>query len=460
MHKSVLRSTPFRLTLALGLAFLLALALAGMVAFSLINDALYARLDRDIMDTYSVIEQSFVGDDLTDLADLVTSHARASVGMNEVFRLEAPDGSQIAGNLPMLPASEGWATVAAPEIGLAARSDTYRIFSGPIGQYRLAVGVSLTETNAIGWIVLTSLAWTMGALVLVLLLVGLATAIRGQRRLDSVAETLERVSRGQLDARIPLSTRNDDIDALAADVNGALDRLAALVEGMRQVSIDIAHELKTPLNRLSISLDNARDASNDQPEVVALLDEARHEVHQVNSIFEAMLRIAQIESGARRARFAPVDLGVIAERVTEAYEPVASERSQTLELSLPASPAIISGDKDLVTQALANLIENAIRHCPEGAAIRLAVERDNNQSIITISDNGPGISDADKPRVFDRLFRVEKSRTSPGNGLGLSLVKAIADLHGASVSLADNHPGLSVRIAISSLPAPDVARPD
>ncbi|MCF1741676.1 sensor histidine kinase [Paradevosia shaoguanensis] len=447
MHKSVLRSTPFRLTLALGLAFLLALALAGMVAFSLINDALYARLDRDIMDTYSVIEQSFVGDDLTDLADLVTSHTRASVGMNEVFRLEAPDGSQIAGNLPILPASEGWATVAAPEIGLAARSDTYRIFSGPIGQYRLAVGVSLTETNAIGWIVLTSLAWTMGALVLVLLLVGLATAIRGQRRLDSVAETLERVSRGQLDARIPLSTRNDDIDALAADVNGALDRLAALVEGMRQVSVDIAHELKTPLNRLSISLDNARDASDGQPEVLALLDEARHEVHQVNSIFEAMLRIAQIESGARRARFAPVDLGTIAERVTEAYEPVANERSQTLELALSPSAVIVPGDKDLLTQAVANLVENAIRHCPEGSAIRLAVADADGSPRIVVSDDGPGIPDGDKLRVFDRLYRVEKSRTTPGNGLGLSLVKAVADLHGATVTLADNQPGLRIQMA-------------
>ncbi|KFL28124.1 hypothetical protein JP74_03970 [Devosia sp. 17-2-E-8] len=447
MHKSVLRSTPFRLTLALGLAFLLALALAGMVAFSLINDALYARLDRDIMDTYSVIEQSFVGDDLTDLADLVTSHARASVGMNEVFRLEAPDGSQIAGNLPMLPASEGWATAAASEIGLAARSDTYRLFSGPVGQYRLAVGVSLTETNAIGWIVLTSLAWTMGALVLVLLLVGVATATRGQRRLDSVAETLERVSRGQLDARIPLSTRNDDIDALAADVNGALDRLAALVEGMRQVSVDIAHELKTPLNRLSISLDNARDASDGQPEVLALLDEARHEVHQVNSIFEAMLRIAQIESGARRARFAPVDLGAIAERVTEAYEPVANERSQSLELSLPPGPVIVPGDKDLLTQAVANLVENAIRHCPEGSAIRLAVADADGSPRIVVSDDGPGIPDGDKLRVFDRLYRVEKSRTTPGNGLGLSLVKAVADLHGATVTLADNQPGLRIQMA-------------
>ncbi|QMV02983.1 HAMP domain-containing protein [Devosia sp. D6-9] len=447
MHKSVLRSTPFRLTLALGLAFLLALALAGMVAFSLINDALYARLDRDIMDTYSVIEQSFVGSDLTDLADLVTSHTRASVGMNEVFRLEAPDGSQIAGNLPILPASEGWATAAASEIGLVARSDTYRLFSGPVGQYRLAVGVSLTETNAIGWIVLTSLAWTMGALVLVLLLVGVATATRGQRRLDSVAETLEQVSRGQLDARIPLSTRNDDIDALAADVNGALDRLAALVEGMRQVSIDIAHELKTPLNRLSISLDNARDASNGQPEVLALLDEARHEVHQVNSIFEAMLRIAQIESGARRARFAPVDLGVIAERVTEAYEPVANERSQSLELSLPPTPAIVPGDKDLLTQAVANLVENAIRHCPEGSAIRLAIADADGSPRIVVSDDGPGIPDGDKLRVFDRLYRVEKSRTTPGNGLGLSLVKAVADLHGATVTLADNQPGLRIQMA-------------
>ncbi|MBI4048106.1 MAG: HAMP domain-containing histidine kinase, partial [Devosia nanyangense] len=223
--------------------------------------------------------------------------------------------------------------------------------------------------------------------------------------------------------------------------------LAALVEGMRQVSVDIAHELKTPLNRLSISLDNARDASDGQPEVLALLDEARHEVHQVNSIFEAMLRIAQIESGARRARFAPVDLGAIAERVTEAYEPVANERSQSLELSLPPTPAIVPGDKDLLTQAVANLVENAIRHCPEGSAIRLAVADADGSPRIVVSDDGPGIPDGDKLRVFDRLYRVEKSRTTPGNGLGLSLVKAVSDLHGATITLADNQPGLRIQMA-------------
>lgn len=459
MPSRLLASTPFRLVLLLGSAFLVALGIAAAVAFTLIRDDIHARTERDIADTYGVIERSFAENDVSDLEELVRSHVAATLEHNEVFRLEGPDGATIAGNIAAMPEQDGWATRPAAALGLPEAVADYRILSGHVGPYRLAVGVSLAETEAIGWTVLVVVGWTVGGLALAILLLGGLAAIRGQRRLDAIAGTMERIAHGQMQARIPRSGRGDDIDVLVGNVNAALDRLAALVEGMRQVSVDIAHELKTPLNRLSIAVGSAIEAADEESEIRPLLEEARQEAGQVTAIFDAMLRIAQIESGARRARFAPVPLAPILETVADAYGPVAADRDQALSLAVAPDIGGMQGDKDLLMQAFANIVENAIRHCPEGTSIRIAGRVDEGCVRVTISDDGPGIPDAEKPKVFDRLYRLEKSRSTPGNGLGLSLVKAIVELHGGSVGLADNGPGLKVSIA---LPATGLSslRPD
>lgn len=449
MRSAFLRSTPFRLTLVLGAAFLLALAVAGFTAFVLIRQELAARVDRTVTDTYSVIRQSYGENDFADLQDAVHSHVAATIGHERVFALIGRDAAVLAGNIATSPKADGWATVTATSLGVGDASDDYRIYVGEIGGYRLLVGSSYAETNAVGRLAFTSLAWAGALLVALILIAGVLVAMRGQRRLDGIAATMHRVGRGELMARIATTGRGDDIDILVGEVNAALDRLSALVEGMRQVSVDIAHDLKTPLNRLAIIVENAIEADEAGKPVATFLTQAQQEGARINATFDALLRIAQIEAGARRARFVPVAPDALLESIAEAYGEVAVEHGQTLQLLPAGSLPAIHGDRDLLLQLLANLVENAIRHCPPGARIALGGRIGAGRVELVVADNGPGIPAAERDKVFRRLYRVEKSRTTPGSGLGLSLVKAIVDLHGATVTLGDNAPGLTVTVSFA-----------
>ena len=262
-----------------------------------------------------------------------------------------------------------------------------------------------------------------------------------------------RVSHGELAARIPLLGKGDDIDLLSRDINVALERLAAAVESMRQVSSDIAHDLKTPLNHLKITLEEAKlNAARGAP-VADELESALAEADQINQTFEALLRIAQIESGARKSRFAPVNLTEIFARLPKSMAASRRMPGRTLKCDFePGGQHMISGDRELLTQMYANLIENAIRHCPQGAVIRLSIIATGDPIVTSVEDNGPGIPEDEHEKVFRRLYRLEKSRTSPGTGLGLSLVKAMADLHAAEIRLENAQPGLRVIITFSRQP--------
>ncbi|HEV7718921.1 MAG TPA: HAMP domain-containing sensor histidine kinase, partial [Arsenicitalea sp.] len=294
--------------------------------------------------------------------------------------------------------------------------------------------------------------WAAAIFTMFVVAAGVMIAVQAQRRLEGIAGTMRRVGQGELGARIPVSGRDDDIAALTGQVNGALDRLSALVEGMRQVSVDIAHDLKTPLNRLAITIESAIEADRNGQQLDELLAQAQQEGQQINATFDALLRIAQIEAGARRSRFAPQDLRGLLESIVEIYSEVALERGQTLELT-PSQGVLlpVSGDPELLTQLFVNLVENALRHGPPGVSVSILLERYAGGAIVRISDTGPGIPDDERERVFRRLYRLDKSRTTPGSGLGLSLVKAVADLHGATIELADNQPGLRVTLLFPTI---------
>ena len=361
MLRSLQRSTPFRLMAALGGTFLVFLVLAGIAAFGLIRAELDARMQRQLEQTFAVIAQSYGEDDITDLTDLVRSNSAANASDERVFLLRDAAGTALAGNIVTAPQTDGWSAVPPEALGLPAADAQYQIFSGPIGPNRLTVGASFAETGAIGTIVLNSLGLAAALFVMLLVVVGILIAARGQRRMDRIADTMALVGKGELSARIPLRGNHDDLDELSIQINQALDRLAGLVEGMRQVSVDIAHDLKTPLNRLSFTVQQAIDNEEAGRPLAPLLQQVQDEARQINTTFEALLRIAQIESGARRARFKPLSLGPILENLFEAYEDVAFEQGQSLHLALEPLPAIV-GDRDLLTQMIANLIEK--RHPP------------------------------------------------------------------------------------------------
>ena len=258
---------------------------------------------------------------------------------------------------------------------------------------------------------------------------------------------------GDLDRRLPTTTGDrsrsgDEFDRLATNLNIMLDRIEVLVKGLRQVSTDIAHDLRTPLGRLRRTLELARDSALVDPKsaVAPVIDQAIEEADALLATFGALLRIAQIEAGASRRGFGPVDLSAVLEAVLEVYAPAAEEKSQNLTRRIPAG-IVVLGDRALLTQMLANLVENAIRHSPSDAHIDVALRAADNREgpEVAIKDDGPGIPEAERDKVFRRFYRLDASRSAPGNGLGLALVAAAADLHGATIRLFDNPPrGLRV----------------
>lgn len=439
------RSTPFRLALSFAFLFLLAFLLSGLVVYQLMRADLSDRLDAAARETFSVISATYAEGDLEDLVATVDSHSRLVSGKEQLFSLTGVKGEHLAGNLTASGLPAGVSIIDDRTAGVP-EGISYRAYSGKVGANSLTVALSVSQTEALENIMFDGFGWATVIVACVAVAGGALLATRVQRRLDAIALTMGDVSQGRLDARIPLIGNGDDIDGVSAQVNAALDRLSALVEGMRQVSSDIAHDLKTPLNRLQMTLEAADEKVASGNDVSREIVEALTESGQINETFEALLRIAQIEAGARKARFADLNLDTVVDAIAEIYADVAEDAGMSLSArkTLQGPGGLIHGDSELLTQMFANLVENVLRHCPCGTAIELSVRRDGDRVVAIVADDGPGIPQEEHDKVFQRLFRLDKSRTTPGSGLGLSLVRAIADLHGAAIKLEDRRPGLAV----------------
>jgi signal transduction histidine kinase len=449
---SLVRSSPFRLALAFGLLFIAAFVASVFVAYQSVRTDLSERLDRSIEDTYSIVIASYGAGDLEDLIASVDTHARIAESDERFVILFGPDGKRLAGNVEAVAAPKGWSTLPAAAVGVSG-NEPYRVYAGEFDGNRLVVGMSFSETDELLEIALTSFGWGFLLIAIGVVGGGAFLAARIQRRMDAIAGTMIQVSHGELASRIPLIGNGDDIDTLSMQINAALERLAALVEGMRQVSADIAHDLKTPLNRLKLIIETAIDKEAHGVPVSADLADARIESDQINATFDALLRIAQIESGARKSRFVSLSLDEVVASIAEIYEDVAADAGLELDYRQNQGRShLITGDRELLLQLFSNLVENAIRHCPAGTAISLALNETEAATVATVRDNGAGIPKGERENVLRRLYRLDKSRTTPGSGLGLSLVKAIADLHGATLKLDDGEPGLKVTIAFPKHP--------
>ena len=442
---SLLASTPLRLALLFASLFLGAFLLSGVAAYQYLKTEISLRDDRLIKENFDVYSASFLKDGIEDLTDNIKLQIAAAGNGENIYLLQDPEGKVLASNVASLPAHPGWSDLGGTDLGLDSDL-SFRLFEGTFSGYRLVLGVDNEDTASLEGIALASFGWA--SLVSLALAIGGAALIasRARHRYDAVRNSINLIGQGDLSARIPLIGKGDDIDLLSGDINAALERLSQLVEGMRQVSADMAHELKTPLGRLKINLQTAMDKQakglRSSKELKAASDEADH----INATFAALLRIAQIESGARKSRFAKFDLREVLADVTDVYSDVAEDAGQTLTFQNMDSAATVNGDRELLVQMFANLIENSIRHCPKGAAISVALSAPAGRVSACVADNGPGIPVAERGKVLRRLYRLEKSRSSPGSGLGLSLVRAIADLHEAQLSLDDNHPGLKVAV--------------
>ncbi|MBL0373972.1 HAMP domain-containing histidine kinase [Rhizobium sp. KVB221] len=445
---SVWRSTPFRLAVTFACIFVAAFLLAGVITYQLFKKELLDNLDRSMRELHTVIASSYDTNDLEDLTATVGTYARLNKPRERVFALFDSAGTMIAGNALPNSVPDGLSTARARTLGFNFSGD-YRVIAGPAGEYRLIIAESFNETDRLEDIAFRSFIWATLLVALLAVAGGVYVAAKAQRRLDGIASAMTSVSHGRLDTRVPIHGSYDDIDVVSLQINEALERLSTLVETMRQVSSDMAHELKTPLNRLKMHIEDAVEESENGQDVAQSLQNARDEVDQINATFEALLRISQIEAGARKTRFQTLDLTQILADVSEIYAGVAEDAGMTLADRIDrGNSSSIDGDRELLTQMFVNLVENAIRHCPKGTVITLAIEKQGPQAVASIADDGPGIPEDERHKVFRRLYRLDKSRTTAGSGLGLSLVHAIVDLHDGQVELADNRPGLKVEVTL------------
>ena len=250
---------------------------------------------------------------------------------------------------------------------------------------------------------------------------------------------------GDWSRRIPLSAVDDDLTSLARSFNRLFDRIERLLIANKHVSADIAHDLRKPLASMLRRLEAARAGDASPDAVRADIDGAIEDIGGVLETFDALLRIGQIEAGARRAAFRPLDLAEVAREVVEAYEPAAEEERKTLVARLDG-PLPISGDRELLVQMIANLLDNALRHTPPGVRVEVSGRCTARGVELSVADGGRGVPPAELTAIFQPLYRAEASRASPGTGLGLSLVAAIAELHGFECSASDNRPGLRIRL--------------
>lgn len=442
------RHSSFRLALGITLAVLGALILAGTVGYSALHRQLADRQDARLMEIFTTLQQTDAMDQ-QDLIDAVAARISASPNHSSVFLLRNAAGKVLVSNLGDVAVKPGWSIIEAADLGLQT-DYPYRVYAGNLNGDYLVVGLSNADLDDLAEIILSGFGWSALAVLIAAIAAGTWIASRLERRLGEVTSRLQRVAAGDLATRLTVSGRGDDLDVISGEINQTLGRLGALVEAMRQVSADIAHELRTPLNRLRIHIEQAaRNAAVGAP-VEDDLAAAVAQSEAIDQTFSALLRIAQIEAGARRENFAALNLAAVMRDVAEVYAEVAEDAGHVLWLEAGAA-AWIRGDRELLTQSFANLIENAIRHCPPGTAITCEVRGDATQVTATIRDSGPGIPEEERDKVLRRLYRLEKSRTTEGTGLGLALVKAVADLHGAELLLRDAEPGLRVDLKFQKI---------
>jgi signal transduction histidine kinase len=365
------------------------------------------------------------------------------------YALSDAGGKELAGNLPM-PATLGWSDVTlpnnqAPNGSARLRVDTVILDNG----FRLAVGDELGPKEDIRKAFLHTLGWTLLAFLILTLAGGVLLSSVFLRRVDIVVRTVEAIIEGDLNSRVPLRGTHDDFDRLSASLNRMLDRIKLLMESLSQVSNDIAHALRTPLGRLRQKLEDARTGSRNA-ESERLIDAALIETDNILETFSALLRIAQIESATRTAGFREFDLSELFETVSEAYSAAAEDQGKTLITDITPSLRCW-GDTDLISEMLANLLDNAVRHTPSGSHIKVSLANQGSQFVGIVADDGPGVPEGERERILRRFYRLESSSNTPGIGLGLPLVAAVAELHCMRLTVEDNAPGLSIKIAFEPI---------
>ncbi len=454
------RATAFKLTLAiLGLSALGAGIVLGIVAWQVIKLVDTETKQTIEAEANGLAEQYELGG-VRRLGSAI--EARSREPGSALYLLTNSAGEPLAGNISQLPPGVldrvGFVdtTYEATDASSVGKRALARIFALP-GGFRLLVGHDLADRARIGAVMVRALATSLIFLAGLAALGALFVARRVLRRIDAMNSSARAIMAGDLSQRLPVSGSGDELDRLALGLNEMLARISDLMTGLREVSDNIAHDLRTPLTRLRNHVEAALRQDADEPAYRAALERTIEESDGLIRIFDALLMIARAEAGADRAGMSEIDAGAVVMGVTELYEPVADEKG--FKMTVAVSPGLtITGNRELVGQAIANLIDNALKYgatdSSAGGRIDISARREDSRIVIEVGDHGAGIGNSDRQRVFDRFVRLEGARSRPGSGLGLSLAAAVARLHGGTVRLEDNAPGLKV---VVTFPARDPA---
>ena len=451
---AVTRSVAWRIAIGYGALFGLSmLALLVLVYWSAAG-YMTRQMEAVVEAEVQGLAERYRGAGLRGLRDLVAERLARNPASSSIYLLADPGFRVIAGNLTGWPeaarSAERWI-----EFRLHAADDDpagpewhrarARHFELPRG-YHLLVGRNLRDLDEMRAAVVRAVAW--GAGITVVLAVAGAWWMRRSvaARIESINRTSRRIMEGELSERIESHGSGDEFDELVANLNAMLERIETLMDDVRRVSDNVAHDLRTPLGRLRTRLEQLRDAGGDGASA-ALAEAALAEADRMLATFNALLRIARIETGRRRHAFRRTDLAAIGNDVADLYAPLAEARGIAFRHSGIEAP--VDADPDLIFQSLANLLDNAIKYTPEGGAVTLQVTSDDRTVTAVVADTGPGVPPGEREAVLRRFYRLEPARGAPGSGLGLSLVAAVARLHEAGLTLGDNAPGLVVRLRLT-----------
>ncbi|MDP1707672.1 MAG: HAMP domain-containing sensor histidine kinase [Gammaproteobacteria bacterium] len=426
-------------------------AALGFVYWTTTN-YLEAQTDTMIRAEVDVLREIYQRTGLKGLQRTVDERSKVGDDTGHIYLLAGPDYTLLAGNLPAWPESlrtgDAWGRLRVVEHdsdeGHETREARVLSFTLP-GTLHLLVGRDLHEREELREHTLDTLFWALGVMIALALAGGLVLSRGVLRRIEHINRTSREIMAGHFDQRMPLSGSGDEFDQLAQNLNLMLERIERLMVGLREVTDNVAHDLRSPLTRLRSRLEHSQRSAPDSTEYQNIIEQTLRDVDGLLATFNALLSIAQLEAGTRRGDWELLDAGALENDMAELYQPLVEEHGDMLTVDAERG-LVLHGSRELLSQALANLLDNAIKYTSRGSHIRLSVASVDGAIDLCVADNGPGIPVEARERVLERFVRLDGSRHQPGSGLGLSLVRAVAQLHRATLQLDDNHPGLKVTL--------------
>ena len=461
-RNELFRTATFRLTLAVVAAMIGSAALQFFFGYSQASVFEAKRSDMLLLREASILQRESPAVLEQQVRDRATDDLRVIMNVITLF-----DAGQhyIVGDLHTWPTglvADGRVHVIGPEATGGGSSTVLRMVALRVsGDRYLVLGRSRHMRTELRLMMRHSMLVSIVPTVLFALITGIILSHRALSRVKEMHAAIDRIMEGDLHERLPAGRQNDDLQRLAASVNRMLDRLEQLLDEIRDVGNDIAHDLRTPLTRVRARLDRALSAGHSAGALRNVISRTIDDLDQSFAIITALLRIGEIENGRRRAGFGMVDLGALMADIVDLYEPIAETKGITLSCVAADAAIQVQGDRDLLIEVLANLVDNAIKFTPAGGRVAIRARMDEHCAVMQISDTGIGIPEAERKAVTGRFYRSDKSRHIPGSGLGLSLVSAIVALHHARLDITptrlhDSLPGVTMSIVF---PPPGVVQP-